>query len=206
MIAIVDYGRGNLHSVTSALSSVGEDVTIASTPQDLESANRIVLPGAGAFPAGMETLHKSGSVESLETQVRRKGKPFLGICLGMQFLANASLEGTTTRGLGWIDATVEELPARKQGLKLPHIGWNETFSGEDSVLFANMGRNPTLYYVHSYAMVMKSKEGAISAWCDYGNPFVAALEFDNIAATQFHPEKSQSLGLKFLTNWANWTP
>ena len=206
MIAIVDYGRGNLHSVTSALNSVGEDVTIASTPDDLESASRIVLPGVGAFPAGMNRLHKSGLVESLEEQVRGKGKPFLGICLGMQFLATASLEGTKTQGLGWIDATVQELPALKHGLKLPHIGWNETLTDDGSALFAGMGFNPTLYYVHSYAVTMNSDEGAVAAWCDYGNPFIAALLFDNIAATQFHPEKSQSLGLKFLTNWAKWTP
>ena len=206
MIAVVDYGRGNLHSVTSALESIGEDVTIASTPDELESADRIVLPGVGAFPAGMESLLKSGLVESLNEQVRTKGKPFLGICLGMQFLATLSLEGTTVRGLGWIDATVRELPVRRHGLKLPHVGWNETLPDDDSVLFSGMGQSPILYYVHSYAVTMDREEDAIDARCDYGSEFVAALRFQNIAATQFHPEKSQDLGLKFLTNWAAWNP
>jgi imidazole glycerol-phosphate synthase subunit HisH len=206
MIAVVDYGRGNLHSVTSALDMIGEEVAIVSTPEELESADRIVLPGVGAFPAGMESLHKSGLVDSLNEQVRVKGKPFLGICLGMQFLANSSLEGTQTPGLGWIDATVREIPASKHGLKLPHVGWNETAPVADSVLFDRMGRNPILYYVHSYAITMDSDESSVDAHCLYGDSVVAALRFQNIAATQFHPEKSQNLGLKFLANWADWKP
>lgn len=206
MIAVVDYGRGNLHSVTSAFETIGEDVQIASTPEELESADRIVLPGVGAFPAGMSSLRDSGLIDSLNEQVRGKGKPFLGICLGMQFLAKTSLEGTSTAGLGWVDATVKEMPARKHGLKLPHVGWNETVPTDDSVLFSRMGQNPTLYYVHSYAVTMDSDNDKVDARCDYGEGFVAALRFQNIAATQFHPEKSQDLGLKFLMNWADWSP
>jgi glutamine amidotransferase len=206
VIAVVDYGRGNLHSVTSAFETIGEDVTIASTPEELEAADRIVLPGVGAFPAGMGSLVGSGLVDSLNEQVRVKGKPFLGICLGMQFLSTSSLEGTPTNGLGWVDATVREMPARKHGLKLPHVGWNETVPADDSVLFDRMGQNPVMYYVHSYAVTMDSNEGVIDARCDYGDGFIAALRFQNIAATQFHPEKSQELGLRFLTNWADWSP
>ncbi len=206
MIAVVDYGRGNLHSVTSAFETIGEDVMIASTPEELEAADRIVLPGVGAFPAGMGSLRESGLVDSLNEQVRVKGKPFLGICLGMQFLSTASLEGTPTDGLGWIDAMVREMPARKFGLKLPHVGWNETIPAQDSVLFDRMGQSPTLYYVHSYAVTMDSGESSVDARCDYGDGFVAAVRFQNIAATQFHPEKSQYLGLRFLENWADWSP
>ena len=206
MIAVVDYGRGNLYSVISALDSIGEDVTTASTPEALELADRIVLPGVGAFPAGIDSLYRSGLVEALDEQVRDNGKPFLGICLGMQLLATSSLEGTMTSGLGWVDATVQELPARKHGLKLPHVGWNETFPDDSSLLFTGMGQNPTLYYVHSYSMIFHSDESSVDARCVYGSRFVAAVRLQNIAATQFHPEKSQDLGLKFLANWANWNP
>ena len=206
MIAVVDYGRGNLHSVISALETIGEEATIASTPEQLEEAERIVLPGVGAFPAGMDSLNRSGLVDSLNEQVQIIGKPILGICLGMQLVATSSVEVKTTEGLGWIDAAVKELPARKNRLKLPHVGWNETVPAKDSVLFAGMGAKPILYYVHSYAITLDLDNASIDARCDYGGEFIAALRFENIAASQFHPEKSQDLGLRFLTNWVGWNP
>ena len=206
MIAVVDYGRGNLHSVISAFKSIGEDVFIASSPDDLDTADRIVLPGVGAFPAGMRILQESGMVDSLTYQVKEKEKPFLGICLGMHFLANSSDEGSVTSGLGWIDAKVKELPVRARGFKLPHVGWNETFPVTGSQLFSGMRENPIMYYLHSYAIAAETNEDIVDAYCCYGERFVAAIRYRNVAAVQFHPEKSQQMGIKFLMNWSEWSP
>ncbi len=206
MIGVIDYGRGNLLSVTNALDSIGEDVSLVSKPEELASCDRILLPGVGAFPAGMRSLVASGLIEALTENVIQQGKPFLGICLGMQLLANIGREQIDTPGLGWINADVSALTPSEPKLKLPHIGWNDTTPNPDSPLFKNLGKAPAFYYVHSYAIVLADQSDHAEAWCDYGGSFVAAVRRDNIAATQFHPEKSQDIGLRFLMNWVDWKP
>ena len=206
MIAVVDYGRGNLRSVTHAFDAIGEDVALAHTAADLESADRIVLPGVGAFPSVMRSLDNSGLRDSLEVEVREKGKPFLGICVGMQLLADLGHEGGQTEGLGWIGGEVRKLDVGRPALRLPHVGWNETFPAEESPLFKGLGSAPVFYYVHTYAFSVRDAAACVSATCDYGERFVAALLQENVAATQFHPEKSQDIGLRFLMNWVDWNP
>ena len=137
MIGVIDYGRGNMLSVTNALDSIGEDVTLVTNPDELNSCDRIVLPGVGAFPAGMRSLVESGLIEALTENVVRQGKPFLGICLGMQLLAEVGREMIDTPGLGWINAEVSALTPSEPNLKLPHTGWNETVPEPDSPLFKN---------------------------------------------------------------------
>jgi imidazole glycerol-phosphate synthase subunit HisH len=206
MIGVIDYGRGNLLSVTNALDSIGEDVTLVSKPDELAQCDRIVLPGVGAFPAGMRSLVDSGLIEALTENVIQQSKPFLGICLGMQLLSTVGHEMDDTPGLGWINAEVSHLEPSEPNLKLPHVGWNETAPNPDSPLFKNLGRTPVFYYVHSYAVVLTDDEKHAEAWCDYGGKFLAAVRKNNIVATQFHPEKSQDVGLRFLMNWVDWNP
>lgn len=206
MIGVIDYGRGNLLSVTNALDSIGEDVTLVTNPDDLQVCDRIVLPGVGAFPAGMRALQDSGLIDALTENVVNNGKPFLGICLGMQLLAEIGHEKADTPGLGWVNAKISALSPSDPSLKLPHVGWNDTAPVPDSPLFKNLGRTPVFYYVHSYALTPTDGDEHAEAWCDYGGKFVASVRKDNIAATQFHPEKSQDIGLRFLMNWVDWNP
>jgi glutamine amidotransferase len=206
MIGVIDYGRGNLLSVTNALDSIGEDVTLVRNPDELSQCDRIVLPGVGAFPAGMRSLIESELIGALTDNVINQGKPFLGICLGMQLLTKVGHEMIDTDGLGWIDGEVLEMKPSEPNLKLPHVGWNETAPDPNSPLFKNLGKTPVFYYVHSYAVSLSGQNTTAEAWCDYGGKFVAAVRNQNIVATQFHPEKSQEIGLRFLTNWVDWNP
>ncbi|MQF70539.1 imidazole glycerol phosphate synthase subunit HisH [SAR202 cluster bacterium AD-812-D07_MRT_10900m] len=208
MIGVIDYGRGNLLSVSNALDSIGQDVVIVTDPDEIPQCDRIVLPGVGAFPAGMRSLNESGLIDALTEHVVNRGKPFLGICLGMQLLATVGHEMNDTAGLGWIDAEVSALNPSDPSLKLPHVGWNETVPDLESPLFKGLGRTPVFYYVHSYAVVYmnQDKHRDVEAWCDYGGKFAAAIQRNNIVATQFHPEKSQDIGLRFLMNWVDWNP
>ena len=152
MIGVIDYGRGNMLSVTNALDSIGEDVTLVTNPDELADCDRIVLPGVGAFPAGMNSLVESGLIEALTENVIQQGKPFLGICLGMQLLSTIGHEMKEVEGLGWIEAEVSHLKPDQPSLKLPHVGWNETAPNPESPLFKNLGKAPIFYYVHSYAV------------------------------------------------------
>jgi glutamine amidotransferase len=206
MIAVIDYGCGNLHSVSKAFDAIGEDVVVTSEPDDLRSADRIVIPGVGNFGAAMAKFNASGLVDCLIEEVRGAGKPTLGICVGMQLMAERGLEGGETPGLGWAGGVVDRLPVLDHDLRLPHVGWNEVFPVGDSKLFKGLGKAPEFYFVHSYALGYEDNEGPVAAWCDYGEQFVAAIQFDNVVATQFHPEKSQRLGLRFLMNWVDWNP
>jgi glutamine amidotransferase len=206
MIGVIDYGRGNLLSVTNALDLIGEEVTLVTNPDDLQQCDRIVLPGVGAFPAGMQSLIESGLIDALTEHVINQGKPFLGICLGMQLLATIGHEQSEVSGLNWLRAQVSRLTPNEPSLKLPHVGWNETIPQPESPLFKNLGKAPVFYYVHSYAIGLNNENNAAEAWCDYGGNFVAAIRKDNIAATQFHPEKSQDIGIRFLMNWVDWNP
>lgn len=203
MVVVVDYGICNVRSVVKALELVGATVRVSSAPRDLEEAERIVLPGVGAFEHGMTNLAARGLVEPLADQVLGKGKPFLGICLGMQLLARTSHEFGVHEGLGWLPATVTAFTLEEKGLKVPHIGWTEVSLDRASPLFAGVSKAPSFYFVHSYHMVCDSTD-VVAASAEYGVRFTAAVQRDNIFATQFHPEKSQDDGLRLLENFLQW--
>jgi glutamine amidotransferase len=203
MVVVVDYGICNVRSVVKALELVGATVRVSSAPRDLEEAERIVLPGVGAFEHGMTNLAARGLIEPLADQVLGKGKPFLGICLGMQLLARTSHEFGVHEGLGWLPATVTAFALEGEGLKVPHIGWTEVSLDRASPLFAGVSKAPSFYFVHSYHMVCDTTD-LVAASAEYGVRFTAAVQRDNIFATQFHPEKSQDDGLRLLENFLQW--
>jgi len=200
MIAIVDYGMGNLRSLSNAFEYLGEEVTITHDVAELEAASRIVLPGVGAFGDAMQALRAQALVEPLGRLVRDGGKPLLGICLGMQLVARESFEHGHHAGLGWVDARIERL-APTGGLKVPHVGWNSLQFPADDWLFE--GVNPAeanFYFVHSFHMVCADPSDRL-ATTDYGGPVSAVVRRGNITVMQFHPEKSQDNGLRLLGNW-----
>lgn len=205
MIAIVNYGMGNLRSVHHALDMVGADALITTHPEDLHAAERIVLPGVGAFGECVQNLHASGLVEALTAEVLHKGKPLLGICLGMQVLASLGYEMGLHQGLGWVPAVVQRFEVEHLGLKVPHVGWNEVIPQRDTPLFHGIQKDLTFYFVHSYHLVPDAPETTLAS-CDYGGWFTAAILHDNMFACQFHPEKSQQNGLRLLENFLAWNP
>ena len=204
---IIDYGSGNLRSAAKALAAAGGEVRVTSDPRDVEGAERIVLPGVGAFAdcrAGLDNL--PGMVEALEASVHRKGRPFLGICVGMQLMAEVGLEHGRHPGLGWIAGEVTKLsPQGNTALKIPHMGWNELALTRRHPLFAGIASGAHAYFVHSYHLAL-TNPGDLLAAADYGGPIVAALARDNMLGVQFHPEKSQAMGLTLLANFLNWRP
>jgi glutamine amidotransferase len=198
---IIDYGMGNLRCVANALAAVGDDCTIAREPAQLKHAHRIVLPGVGAFGDAMRNLHQGGWVDELITEVRQKGKPLLGICLGMQILATAGTEHGNFQGLDWIPGTVHRIRTHKQSTRLPHVGWNEVSAQKGSRLYTGIDEHKSFYFVHSYAF-FPADNAVVSALTEYDDcSIVASLECGNIHATQFHPEKSQRAGLQMLRNF-----
>jgi glutamine amidotransferase len=205
LIAIIDYGMGNLLSVRHAVEMIGGRVKICQNPEALNYANRIVLPGVGAFRDCMQNLQERGFIEVLNRVVLIEKKPILGICLGMQAMAVKSFEGGEYSGLGWFEAEVIKLQPADSGLRIPHIGWNSIDYNKESPLFKGLPRNPDLYFVHSYYMKCDNPR-YVEATFDYSDIFTAAVRKNNIFATQFHPEKSQDYGLKILENFLNWNP
>jgi imidazole glycerol-phosphate synthase subunit HisH len=201
-VAVVDYGMGNLRSVAKALEAVGAQVLVSTDPEDLRKAERIVLPGQGAFRDCITNLRATGLVDALAEQVLQKGKPFLGICLGLQLLADVSYENGTHKGLGWLGGRVERLTVQDCSLKLPHIGWNDVVF-QATTLAAGLKDNPIFYFDHSYHFVSQAQD-LVVAFCEYGGTFTAAIQKDNIFAVQFHPEKSQEVGLHLLRNFLAW--
>jgi len=193
---------GNVQSVANAFSLLGEQVKISNDPLDLKEANAIVLPGVGAFSDGMKNLEKRKLRQVLEEEVLDKKKPYLGICLGMQFLAEKSYEAGEYDGFGWIKGNVIRLNTGKENLKIPHMGWNDTDILKNGGLFKEI-ESPTFYYLHSYFFdVDQSEKNVITSVCRYGeNNITATLQKDNIYAVQFHPEKSQLTGIKLLKNF-----
>lgn len=202
MIAIVDYGMGNLRSVLNAFRAAGGEARIAEAPADLTDADAVVLPGVGAFADGMRTLRARGFLPALEDSVRGQGKPFLGLCLGMQLMARRGTEHGDQAGLGWIDAVVERLPSSLEGaeLRVPHIGWNDVTFSRTSGLYQDLGASQSFYFVHSY-VVTGAPSAIVSGETVYGVPFAASIEVDNLFATQFHPEKSHKAGQAVLRNF-----
>jgi glutamine amidotransferase len=213
-VAIVDYGSGNLHSAHKAFeraareAGVAAEIKVTGDPEAVARAERIVLPGVGAFAdcrRGLEAL--PGMIDALEERVRKQGRPFLGICVGMQLMAERGLEHETTQGLGWIGGDVAAIEPGGD-LKIPHMGWNTLAAERPHPLLANIPTGPTglhAYFVHSFAY-KNVPEDEVVAVTDYGGPIVAIVGHDNIVGTQFHPEKSQRLGLALIANFLRWQP
>lgn len=202
MIAVINYGMGNLRSVVNAFTMIGAPVAVANGAEELRRATHIVVPGVGAFGDGMRNLRCGGWVEVLDEEVRRKGKPFLGICLGMQILARMGTEHGRHEGLGWVEGSALMLPPGEPPLRLPHIGWNDVRFVRPSRLYRDLGSSQTFYFVHSYALFPEDPT-TTSGVCEYGKEFAASIEFGNVFATQFHPEKSHKAGLAVLKNFAD---
>ncbi len=205
MLAIVDYGMANLRSVQKAFERVGHAAEIISTPEQVRQADRLVVPGVGAFCDAIDLLKKTGLAEAI-TQHVRTGRPMLGICLGLQLLVDVGYEDGTFDGMHILPGqcvrfTVDQPPHR---LKVPHMGWNSIRWTRDVPLFKGLKQGDYVYFVHSYHVVPKDPE-VIAATADYGTPFVAAIWKDNIMATQFHPEKSQHVGGVMLKNFAEFS-
>jgi imidazole glycerol-phosphate synthase subunit HisH len=203
MIAIIDYGMGNLRSVQKGFERVGCEAVVTADPKVVLEADRIVLPGVGAFPDCMRNLEEGGFIEPL-LRVIREGRPFLGICLGLQLLFTESDEFGTHVGLNVIPGRVIRFPERMveggEALKVPHMGWNQLSIGRCPPEFAGIEEGANFYFVHSYYVVPED-QGVIATTTTYGLEFCSAIWKDNIVATQFHPEKSQEKGLQILKNF-----
>lgn len=200
MIAIVDYGLGNLRSVAGAVERLGHKAIVSCVPDELERAEKLILPGVGAFGDGMRRLRARGLVPVLDRLVRAEGRPILGICLGAQLFAHEGHEFGRHEGLGWIDATVERLETGDAALRLPHVGWNGLAQLRPSVLFDGIPGDALFYYVHSYHLVTRDPNAVVGE-CEYGRRFGAVFQQGAIYGTQFHPEKSQQHGLSLLRNF-----
>lgn len=205
MIGIVDYGMGNLKSVFSAFEYLGADVKILSHPEELNEADKIILPGVGAFEKCKENLDKSGFTEALQEHVIVKAKPTLGICVGMQLMAAKGFEAGEWDGLKWFDSKVIKLHPTDPNIKIPNIGWCDTKIDSSFPLFNKLPETSVFYYVHSYYMKCNREEDIIAKY-DLTYEVTAAIHKNNIVATQFHPEKSQDAGLKLLENFIKWKP
>lgn len=199
MIALIDYGMGNIHSVKKALESCGAKVLVTNNPADILSCEKIVLPGVGAFDDAMLELEKQGLVSVIKSEIKTK-KPFLGICLGMQLLFENSEEAKTKKGLGILKGRVKRF--LKTSFKVPHMGWNQIKFNPECPMFKGMADNSYVYFCHSYYPEPKDKS-VNAATCDYGVDFTAGVWQGNVYGVQFHPEKSQVTGLKIIDNFIN---
>ena len=214
-VAIVDYGSGNLHSAAKAFERATRDagaeqtIVVTRDPAVVASADRVVLPGVGAFAdcrRGLEAV--DGMIAALDEAVHKRGRPFFGICVGMQLLAERGREYEVTEGLGWIAGEVDRIAPSDPKLKIPHMGWNTLELARDHALVKGLplgadGLNA--YFVHSYELKVANRADLV-AQADYGGPVTAIVARDNIVGTQFHPEKSQRLGLALIANFLKWTP
>jgi glutamine amidotransferase len=214
-VAIIDYGSGNLHSAAKAFeraaaeSESGHRIEVTADPEAVRRAERIVLPGVGAYADCWNGLNAvDGMIEALNESVLEGGKPFLGICVGMQLLAERGHEYRVTNGLGWIKGEVRMIEPSDPALKIPHMGWNTLDTAADHPLLKGIpaGRDGWhAYFVHSYAL-MNAERGELVAETNYGGPVTAIVARGNVAGTQFHPEKSQKLGLQLIANFLRWRP
>ena len=212
-VVIVDYGSGNLHSAQKAVERAAQEagitaeVAVSGDADAVASADRVILPGVGAFAdcaAGLRAV--PGMIEALQSFAIERGKPFLGICVGMQLMATRGLEFGETQGLGWIEGDVTAIEPRDAALKVPHMGWNTLSVARSHALLDGIELGPQgrhAYFVHSFHLLAQDPE-AVIATSEYGGPITAMVGRDNIAGTQFHPEKSQVLGLRLLTNFLTW--
>jgi len=201
MIAIVDYEMGNVGSIRRMLKKAGADSVLTHDPTELAKSSKLILPGVGAFDAGIERLQKGGLRDVLDELVLIRKKPVLGICLGMQLLLQKSEEGSRD-GLGWISGEVKKFHFGENSdkLKVPHMGWNHVKPESDAPLFAALNESSRFYFVHSY-FAAPADDSDVAATCSYGSEFCCALEKNNIFGAQFHPEKSHRYGLQFMENF-----
>ncbi|MEM7694868.1 MAG: imidazole glycerol phosphate synthase subunit HisH [Pseudomonadota bacterium] len=214
-VAIIDYGSGNLRSAQKAFERAareagdGSAITVTADPDRVAEAERVVLPGVGAFADCMAGLSStSGMIEAIGEAVIARGRPMLGVCVGMQLFATRGLEHTITEGLGWIAGDVRRLEPKDPALKIPHMGWNVLDGAREHAILKDIPLGAAgwhAYFVHSY-VIAPEREGAIVALADHGAPFAAIVGRDNIVGTQFHPEKSQGLGLALIQNFLGWRP
>ncbi len=211
-VAIVDYGSGNLRSAAKAFeraareSGVNEHVLVTDNPADVAAADRIVLPGVGAFADCRAGLYGvPGMVDTLQREVIERGKPFLGICVGMQLMATRGVEYGVHAGLDWIAGDVVRIEPGREHLKIPHMGWNELLDLKPHPLLAGLKAHDHAYFVHSFQLKTARPE-TLLAITDYGGPITAVVGRDNLVGTQFHPEKSQATGLKLIGNFLRWKP
>ena len=211
-VAIIDYGSGNLHSAAKAFERAAREqesklaIKVTARPEDVADAERVVLPGVGAFAdckRGLEAV--PGMIEALDEAVQQRGKPFLGICVGLQLMAERGLEHGITPGLGWIKGEVRAIEPADPELKIPHMGWNTLRLAREHKLLEAIPTGLHAYFVHSYHFVPEDND-ALVASTDYGGPVTAFVARDNMAGTQFHPEKSQKLGLALIANFLRWKP
>jgi glutamine amidotransferase len=214
-VAIVDYGSGNLHSAAKAFERASRDIgstqsiVVTSDPAQVAAASRVVLPGVGAFAdcrRGLDAI--PGMIDALEESVRRQGRPFFGICVGMQLMAERGREYQVTPGLGWIAGEVDRIAPNDANLKIPHMGWNTLNMLKTHPLLEDIPLGPDglhAYFVHSFEL-KPTHRGDLVAQADYGGPLTAIVGRDNMVGTQFHPEKSQRLGLALIANFLKWAP
>lgn len=208
---LIDYGAGNLHSAEKAFQRMAREadageVILSGRAEDVARADRIVLPGDGAFPACMSALKgDAGLYDALIEAVEQRARPFLGICVGMQLMARAGHEYETVQGLGWIDGEVRRITPADARLKVPHMGWNDLVIDRLHPVLDGIASGDHAYFVHSYQMEMGSPSQLL-AHCDYGGAVTAIVGRDTMVGTQFHPEKSQATGLRLIRNWLEWRP
>lgn len=212
VVALIDYGSGNVRSVRRALEAaaasdgLGVEIALTSEPEVIRAADRIVLPGVGHYADCNEGLRaREGVIDAMGEAVQRRGVPFLGVCVGMQLLSDVGREDGESRGLGWIGGIVDRITPSDDALPVPHMGWNELVNLADHPVLSGLGDQPNVYFTHSY--VYRANEPTdVAAEFDYGGAFTAAVAKDNMFGTQFHPEKSQRVGLRLLANFLTWTP
>lgn len=211
LTVLVDYDSGNLHSAEKAFQRMasdvgGGDIRVSSRPEDVARADRIVLPGDGAFPACRTALGSYGGLfEAMEEAVIRRARPFLGICVGMQMLASRGHEYRLTEGFGWIAGDVVKIAPAYPALKVPHMGWNDLVIDRPHPVLDGIATGDHAYFVHSYHVRVTDPAHRL-AFCDYGGPLTAIVGRDTIIGTQFHPEKSQAAGLRLIANFLRWSP
>ena len=205
-VTIVDYNSGNISSVINSFTEVAKgtvNLEVTSDLNKIKSSDKVVLPGQGSFKSCIDALNSiNGLIDTLNEFVINKKKPLFGICVGLQMFADVGYEETETKGLGWISGKVSKIDNKNGKYKLPHIGWNQINIVKDSKIFKDVGNNSHMYFVHSYEFIPEDKD-VISATTDYSSKIVCSVEKDNIFGTQFHPEKSDKVGLKIINNFIN---
>ena len=210
LTAIIDYESGNLHSAHKAFERMAAEVdagsvVVTSDPEVVSRADRLVLPGDGAFPACRDALVSSSVFEALRDAVENKARPFLGICVGMQLMAKRGFEYHETEGLGWINGEVRAIKPDSQRLKIPHMGWNDLIVAQEHPILKDVNSGDHAYFVHSYQMNMGDKS-ELYAYVDYGGAVSAVVGRDTMVGMQFHPEKSANIGLQLIANFLRWSP
>ncbi|MBM3251690.1 MAG: imidazole glycerol phosphate synthase subunit HisH [Candidatus Omnitrophica bacterium] len=205
MISILNYGMGNIRSIQNALNFLGIESNVIDSAAEIIQSHKLILPGVGSFRMAMENIRRQDFFYALNEVVLNKRIPILGICLGMQLMAQESEEDGLTKGFGWIKGLLKRFPADNPSIKIPHVGFNTVFfEKNDSVLFRGLNEKADFYHTHSYRIPYDAEVNEFSGWSLYGERFVSCIESGNICGTQFHPEKSQSNGLILLKNFAEF--